>query len=180
LGITCASAADNFFDPTSGYRIAHYRSPVPETVDGGTRIFAADVEQLIAQKHAVLIDAMPSEGGRADAETGEWHMLVPHSNIPGSTWLPDVGKGDITPMFEAYFKDNLERLTAGDKSRAIIFYCVSDCWMSWNATKRAASLGYSSLYWFPEGTDGWRDWGGTLTIAKPVPLSTHTKTGTAK
>jgi rhodanese-related sulfurtransferase len=27
--------------------------------------------------------------------------------------------------------------------------------MSWNATKRAAGWGYTQLYWYRDGTDGW-------------------------
>ena len=27
--------------------------------------------------------------------------------------------------------------------------------MSWNATKRAASYGYSQVYWYRDGTTGW-------------------------
>jgi rhodanese-related sulfurtransferase len=27
--------------------------------------------------------------------------------------------------------------------------------MSWNAAKRALSLGYSNVAWYPEGTEGW-------------------------
>lgn len=167
-GIALAAGAE--FDAKTGYRIDRYRAPVPEDVPGGERIFAADVEKLVKDKKAILIDAMPSEGGRADPETGEWHLLKPHTDIPGSVWLADIGKGELTPEYENYFKSSLERLTAGDKTRALILYCMADCWMSWNSVKRAASYGYSKIYWLSEGTDGWRDWGGTLVDAKPEPL----------
>ena len=39
--------------------------------------------------------------------------------------------------------------------RPVVFYCLADCWMSWNATKRAARWGYTQLYWYRDGTDGW-------------------------
>ena len=45
--------------------------------------------------------------------------------------------------------------TRGNKSHPVIFYCRSDCWMSWNAAKRALSFGYTKVYWFAEGIDGW-------------------------
>ena len=54
----------------------------------------------------------------------------------------------------------------------LLFYCLKDCWMSWNAAKRAIALGYRHVYWFPEGTDGWTEAGGTLQAgapAEPVP-----------
>ena len=43
--------------------------------------------------------------------------------------------------------------------------------MSWNAAKRALSYGYSRVYWYPEGTDGWAAAGGELTEATPVPMA---------
>jgi hypothetical protein len=33
----------------------------------------------------------------------------------------------------------------------LCFYCLADCWMSWNAAKRALSLGYSNVAWYREG-----------------------------
>jgi len=30
--------------------------------------------------------------------------------------------------------------------------------MSWNAAKRALGFGYETVYWLPEGTDGWALW----------------------
>jgi PQQ-dependent catabolism-associated CXXCW motif protein len=34
---------------------------------------------------------------------------------------------------------------------------MTDCWMSWNAAKRAVEWGYSSVIWYPAGADGWED-----------------------
>ena len=172
---TCM-ADDAVFDPITGYRIARYRAPTPESVPGGKRIMAADVRELVNVYRAILVDVMPSEGGRPNPETGRWHLLKPHLNIAGSTWLADVGQGVLTPDQSRYFSDNLARLTRGDRSRAIIFYCKADCWMSWNAVRRAAALGYQNVYWLSEGIDGWSDWGGDLVDAQPEsmrPLRQH-------
>ncbi len=38
----------------------------------------------------------------------------------------------------------------------VLFFCLAECWMSWNAAKRALEYGYSNVFWYPEGTDGWR------------------------
>ena len=35
--------------------------------------------------------------------------------------------------------------TAGIHGRPIVFYCLADCWMSWNAAKGAASWGTPSF-----------------------------------
>lgn len=157
------------FDSATGYRISRYRAPVPETVPGGTRIYYEDVARLVAEKQAVLIDAAPAEGGGPDPVTGEWRLTKSRENIPGSIWLPDVGRGTLNAEQDAYFRANLEAATAKQHDRAIIIYCLADCWMGWNAVKRAASYGYTTLYWYPEGTDGWRDWDGPL--AKALPLA---------
>jgi uncharacterized membrane protein len=43
--------------------------------------------------------------------------------------------------------------------------------MGWNAVQRLAKLGYAQLYWYPEGTDGWVEWGDRKLIAvNPAPL----------
>jgi PQQ-dependent catabolism-associated CXXCW motif protein len=159
------------FDPATGYRIARYRTPVPEDVPGGTRISAPDVGPLIENENAVLIDVMGAEGAGPDPVTGVWRLSKPRRNIPGSVWLADVGQGVLTADRDRYYRDNLERLTAGDKARTIIIYCQADCWMSWNAVRRAASYGYTKVYWFAEGTDGWRDWDGAFEAATPVPVA---------
>ena len=62
------------------------------------------------------------------------------------------------------------RSAGGDKAKPIVLYCQADCWMSWNASKRASSWGYSNLYWFPEGDAGWKEAGNKLAEAKPVPV----------
>lgn len=158
------------FDPATGYRIARYRAALPDDAPGAIRIFVPDVEALVKDKKAILLDVMASDGAGPDPVTGQWRLSKTHDHIPGSTWLPDVGKGRLDARLVAYLRSNLERLTGGDRSRAIIIYCQSDCWMSWNAVKRAAALGYTSLYWLPEGTDGWRDWDGRLVPAVPEPV----------
>lgn len=159
------------FDPATGYRIAHYRAAVPETVPGGTRVDLDKLDELI-KGSAVLLDVMPSEGAGVDPATGKWRLSRPHQTIPGATWLPDVGRGKLTAAFESYLKSNVETLTKGDKAKPIIIFCQSDCWMSWNAVQRLADLGYTKLYWFPEGTDGWVEWGDRkLAQAEPVPMS---------
>jgi rhodanese-related sulfurtransferase len=41
--------------------------------------------------------------------------------------------------------------------------------MSWNAAKRAMSLGYSDVAWYPEGADGWAKVGHPLEPREPEP-----------
>jgi PQQ-dependent catabolism-associated CXXCW motif protein len=169
--VQAAGQDDTAFDSVTGFRIAHYRAAVPESVPGGTRV-DLDMTDSLIKGGAVLLDVMPSEGAGADPATGQWRLSRPHQTIPGATWLPDVGHGKLAPAFEAYLKANLEILTKGDKAKAVIVFCQSDCWMAWNAVQRIAALGYSALYWFPEGTDGWVEWGDRkLVPVNPVPMT---------
>lgn len=169
-GAALAGVADDNFDPETGYRIAHYRAAVPPEVPGGKRIWLDDIERLVEEEKAVLLDVMPATGFGYDPRTGKWRLSKAHDNIPGSTWLPDVGRGRISRELDRYFRDNLRRLTGGDPSRALIIYCQSDCWMGWNAVQRARSYGYRTIYWYPEGIDGWRDWDREAVPAVPVPV----------
>ncbi len=158
------------FDPVTGYRIAHYRAAVPNSVKGATRVDLDRVDALI-KDGAILLDVMPSEGAGPDPATGAWRLSRPHQTVPGAVWLPDVGRGRITENFERYLSDNAARLTGGDKAMPLVVFCQSDCWMAWNAVQRIAKLGYTKLYWFPEGTDGWVEWGDRkLVPAVPVPF----------
>ncbi|HKW52893.1 MAG TPA: PQQ-dependent catabolism-associated CXXCW motif protein [Stellaceae bacterium] len=138
-----------------GYRTTDYRAPVPATVAGGKAIATAEAERLWRDKQAMFVDVLPAprrpEGLQPDAL---WKPL-PRRDIPGSLWLPDVGRGALSDALDAYFRAGLARATGGDKRAPVVFYCLADCWMSWNATKRAASYGYTRLYWYRDGTTGW-------------------------
>ena len=69
-------------------------------------------------------------------------------------------------------RTELERLTGGDKAAPVVFYCDPSCWMSWNAAKRAVTeLGYTRVYWYPEGAQGWKEAGQPLVAAQAVPMA---------
>jgi PQQ-dependent catabolism-associated CXXCW motif protein len=125
------------------YRKDDYRAPTPETVAGGVVLDTASAHQLW------------KSGEAANLPASAFWMPLPHRDIPGSRWLPDVGRGALSPELEGYFRQQLEAATNGRKDVEVVFYCLADCWMSWNATKRAASWGYTQLYWYRDGTDGW-------------------------
>ena len=62
----------------------------------------------------------------------------------------------------SYFRTRLERLTKGKRDAPLVFFCLRDCWMSWNAAKRAVEAGYTNVMWFRDGTDGWQELGYPL------------------
>ena len=150
-----------------GYRLDDYRAPVPDTVAGGRVIHTRGLRALLHRGGVLLIDVLPAprrpEGMRPDQP---W-MPVRHQDIPGSLWLPDVGRGALAPALESWFQDRLSRATERDKARPMVFYCLSRCWMSWNAAKRAAGYGYRRVFWYPDGSDGWARAGLALAEAQP-------------
>lgn len=166
-------AVDALFS-ADGYRIARYRAALPQPPPAGRRIDTPSLARLIERQDPVLVDVQAVTVRPEGAEFGvSWLPNRTRHHIPGSTWLPNVGYGQLEPRMQAYLEHNLARLTAGDRDRAVVFYCVVDCWMSWNAVKRAAGLGYRNLFWYPEGTDGWREAGLELAAAWPLPLDLH-------
>lgn len=162
--------SDDAFDAVTGYRIARYQAAVPEHPPAGTRVWLDDIDRLVTVDRAILLDVSPIHGAGFDPATGAWRLSKPHDTLPGAVWLPEVGRGALDPAIAAYLERHLARLTGGDKTRAIVIFCNADCWMSWNAMKRAAALGYTNLKWFPEGLDGWRDFDRKLVPATPVPV----------
>jgi PQQ-dependent catabolism-associated CXXCW motif protein len=79
----------------------------------------------------------------------------PHANLPGSHWLANTGDGELNPQWQDYFARNLQKATDGRKDQSLVFYCRADCWLSWNAVKRASAMGYKDLYWYRDGLDAW-------------------------
>lgn len=158
-------------DPKTGYRTAYYRAALPKSVPGGTRINLEQAKAHFNNKTALFLDVMAHTGTGPDPIDGHWRLSETRQNIPGSTWLADVGTGTLTPAMEEYYRTNLEKLTKGDKTKPLIIYCTADCWMAWNAVRRAANWGYSNLLWFPEGSDDWAAADLPMHGAIPLPLT---------
>ncbi len=152
-----------------GYRIDNYRAPTPATVAGGTALDTAAARLLWDDGSAVWIDVLAAPQRPANLPASAVWLPVPRRDIPGSLWLPDVGRGELAGKLAAYFRTNLERATKGHRAAPVVFYCLANCWMSWNAAKRAANLGYTRVYWYRDGTDGWQAANLPSATAEPVP-----------
>ncbi len=154
-----------------GYRIAHYRRPLPQEPPAGQRIATPALAKLIDESDPVLVDVLALSLRPESREFGlAWLPTEPRRHLPGSVWLPNVGYGRLQPCVRDWFARQLRRYSGDDPDRPLVFYCVTDCWMSWNAVKRAAALGYRNIYWYPEGSDGWEAAGLPLEPGVPVPL----------
>jgi quinoprotein dehydrogenase-associated probable ABC transporter substrate-binding protein/PQQ-dependent catabolism-associated CXXCW motif protein len=161
-------AAGTVAEP-EGYRLENYRAPVPATLRGATVLTSpAEVEALMRSgEKPVLLDVLPLQPRPADRPEGSVWVEPTHDTIPGSVWLPNVGFGYVPEDTLRYFEESLDKLAGGDKAKALVFYCDPDCWMSWNAAKRAVEeFGYTNVYWYPGGAKGWIDDGRFAVEAK--------------
>ena len=172
LALACAllagaAQAQDVPEP-DGYRTSEYRTPTPATLRGARVVTTVEAEALWKAKDAIFVDVMPHAPRPANLPAGTIWRDQPRSNIPGSIWLPDTGYGELAAATEDYLRRNLARATAGNPAKLLVIYCLRDCWMSWNAAKRALEMGYRNVAWYPEGTDGWADADLPLEPATPV------------
>lgn len=164
-----AIAGETVTEPAS-YRMGEYRAPVPATLRGARVVTTREAAALLENKQALFFDVMPHTPKPAKLPAGTiWRDKV-RQNIPGSIWLPNVGYGAISKDDTNYFRASLLSQTGGDEQRTILFYCMTDCWMSWNAAKRAIEWGYKSVLWYPSGADGWEADGRALTVGEPFQI----------
>lgn len=142
----------------AGYRQTDYDAPVPEKVTGAVTVDDDAAYALWRTGRVAFIDVMPNlprpKGLPADAV---WRGRSRQS-VPGAVWLPEVGFGTFDAAAAAQFDQGLTAATKGDKDAPVLFLCRADCWMSWNASKRAVAQGYSRVFWYPEGSTGWKFW----------------------
>jgi PQQ-dependent catabolism-associated CXXCW motif protein len=151
-----------------GFRIDDYRAPVPATLKGGEVVHTEQMRDIVGRRDAVLIDVLPAPRRPEGMRPGTPWLPQPHQTLPGARWWPDVGRGALSAELEAAFHLRLQQV-AGAPPRLVVFFCLSDCWMSWNAAKRAVGWGYV-VAWFPDGVDGWEAAGLPTEAVQPVPL----------
>ena len=103
----------------------------------------------------------------ANLAAGSVWLPLPHPVIPGAIWIPGAGLGDIDADIEQFFRARLAQGTRQRPRAAARHLLSSQCWLSWNAAKRAISYGYRRVYWFPDGMEGWRAAGFPSASAEP-------------
>jgi PQQ-dependent catabolism-associated CXXCW motif protein len=124
----------------------------------------------MTSKPIVVIDVLPKppRPDKLPADT-LWHPPT-RMDIPGSIWRTNTGYGALSPEMASYFRTALDRLTLGNKEHPLAFYCEAECWMSWNAAKRALSYGYLQVHWFPGGVQEWIRQGYPTLPNLPLPV----------
>ncbi len=152
----------------SGYWTGPVSSSVPLTLTGGTVISKAHkLRDLINQGGVILIDVSNAPRRPENLAPGAPWLPLPHRAIPGSLWIPDVGLGEVPVSVDDFFRQRLAETTANHLSRPVVIYCHRNCWLSWNAAKRAISYGYRNVYWYRDGIEGWKAAGYKTTVIEP-------------
>ena len=162
-----AGAGDAPPEPDT-YRESDYRAPTPLTLKGARVLTTDEAEAMWRAGGAAFIDVLPQAPRPKNLPKDVVWRDKPRSDIPGSLWLPDTGYGELAPVMLDYFRRGLDKALGGGK-RPLVFYCLKDCWMSWNAAKRALALGYTNVAWYPQGSDGWAAAGLPLEKRTPEP-----------
>ncbi len=156
-------------EPTT-YRVSNYFTQTPETLTGATVVGADELKQLLESVFPVLIDVTPAARRPKSLPKDRLWRIAPRNSIAGGVWLPNVGYGWLSPDFEDFFRDELEALTQRDKKQHLVFYCLPNCWQSWNAAKRALEFGYVNVAWFPGGSPEWEVFSYPLEKKKPLAM----------
>ena len=168
LVATFAAAAGDAQPEPDSYRQSDYRAPTPATLKGARVLTTDEAAVMWRAGDAAFIDVLPQAPRPKDLPAGVVWRDKPRSDIPGSLWLPDTGYGELAPVMLDYFRRGLDK-ALGARQRPLVFYCLKDCWMSWNAAKRALALDYTNVAWYPEGSDGWAAAGLPVERRTPEP-----------
>ena len=152
-----------------GYRQEPYQAPTPATLQGAAVVTTIQAKVLWRSRAARFVDVLPHAPKPAGLPAGTIWRDKPHDSIPGAAWLPDVGRASLAPETEDYFRRNLSELTMGNRDEPLVIFCKRNCWMSWNAAKRAVGYGYRRISWFPDGIDGWAGAALPTTPVEPRP-----------
>lgn len=143
-----------------------YSAPTPTRIPGGSVLTTVSLNRMIKSgERPALIDVASGEG---------------HVSIAGASWIPGAGHGThfLDPL-QALLKERLAKLSNGDMSRPLVFFCVnSQCWLSYNAALRAVAMGFSRVYWYRGGVEAWRKAGLPLArVASEIALDAPPREG---
>ena len=131
-------------------------APTPTSIPGARVIKTLELKALLdANKDILIVDVLDSKARKS---------------IPGAFWMSGAGDGQFFGAEKSRFSTAIEKLTAGDKSRPVIFLCLnSECWLSYNAALHALEAGYKDVIWYRGGTNAWR--GASLEWKTPESVS---------
>jgi PQQ-dependent catabolism-associated CXXCW motif protein len=150
-----------------GYWMGATHGPVAATLAGGKVIHTRALAALLKADAVLVVDVSEAPRRPEQLAAGALWLPLPHPVIPGAVWIPGAGLGAIAAAVDKLFRERLALGTHRDPTHEIVIYCHASCWLSWNAAKRAISYGYQSVYWYPDGMEGWRGAGLPTAAAEP-------------
>jgi PQQ-dependent catabolism-associated CXXCW motif protein len=151
------NAAESVIPEPAGLWSGPINSAVPATLRGGTVIRnASELAALQNREKVVLIDASNLPKKPEGLTPNSPWIPVPHAAIPNTLWIPGCGMAEIDPEVDSLYRDLLANATGNNLDKPIVVYCHERCWLSYNAARRAIGYGYSNVYWYPDGIEGWR------------------------
>ena len=123
-------------------RSSGYGTATPLEIPGAKVVTTKDlISMLASQTKPVVVAAYGAQ-----------------KTVAGGIVMDGAGEDRLLGLDKEKFANALSGLTAGDKSRPIVFYCHgSKCWLSYNATLHAVELGYSNVFWYRGGRDAWKE-----------------------
>jgi len=154
VAVAHAGSGSDVAEP-QGLWIGAMHGPTPKMLSGAMVVDLAAIEALMAEK-PLLLDVGPV-ARKPENFPSDRPWLPIHRSIPNAIWMPGAGAAPLDAGREELFYRRIEELTQGDKAKPIVVFCRPDCWGGWNAGKRLVTKGYTSVRWFPAGTDGWQD-----------------------
>lgn len=166
VAVLCLSGAAAFAEAPQpeGFRGPPYQAELPTALTGARTIDADEAQRLHAEG-AAFIDVYPRQKKPQNLPEHTVWRAEPHLTIPDALWLYDTGYERLKASEQSRLEVGLAEASGGDFAAPLVIFCRADCWMSWNAAKRAVALGYKQVLWFPEGTEGWEGTGGMLVPA---------------
>ncbi|ATN35767.1 rhodanese [Rhizobium sp. ACO-34A] len=175
VGLAAPAVADEVSAPKAvveepqDYRQDEYRAPVPATLSGATVVSTEQAHALWENGGVAFVDVLPRPPKPDNLPAGTVWKEKPRISVKGALWLPNTGYGKLADVTLDYFRKGLEKASGGEKNHPLLFFCLPDCWMSWNAARRAIELGYSKVYWYPQGSEGWATAGFPTEQLTPEP-----------
>ena len=144
--------------PTKTIRTSSYEAPTPTHIDGATTVITTQLrDMMLSPRPPVLIDVL---GGNQTV------------SLPGAVWLRGAGLGtSLDDSVQQHLAARLTDLTGGDKTKPVMFFCLSQtCWLSHNAALRALALGYSNVLWYRGGRNAWQAAGLAMEPVRALTL----------
>jgi PQQ-dependent catabolism-associated CXXCW motif protein len=141
--------------PSLSLRRPPYTAPTPREIPGARVLRTLELKEMLDRGERPLVFDVASGADR--------------TSIAGALRLPGAGRGaHLLDPYQAELAPALQAITAGDKGRQLVFFCVNaQCWLSYNAALRAVALGYSRVYWYRGGLEAWRAAGLALDRTHP-------------